>query len=153
MITLEPVAVVRSPRTGLEDDNWGKVVSTIELASDFDSVALDGIEDFSHLEVIFFFDQLPPEKIERGSRHPRGNSAWPRVGIFAQRGAPRPNRIGATIVRLEKREDRVLTVRGLDAVDGTPVLDIKPVMRDFLPRGEIRQPQWATLLMRQYWFT
>ena len=153
MINLEPIAVVRSPRTGLEDDNWGRVISTIELAEGFEAVALDGIEEFSHLEVIFFFDQLPEQKIERGSRHPRGNPAWPRVGIFAQRGAPRPNRIGATIVRLEKREGGVLTVRGLDAVDGTPVLDIKPVMREFLPPEEIRQPAWSRELMRHYWFS
>lgn len=153
MITVEPVAVVRSPRTGLEDDNWGKVVSTIELSEAFDPAAFDGIEDFSHLEVLYVFDQLPVETIERGSRHPRGNPGWPRVGIFAQRGAPRPNRIGATIVRLEKREGRALTVRGLDAVDGTPVLDIKPVMREFLPPEEIRQPAWSRELMRHYWFS
>jgi tRNA-Thr(GGU) m(6)t(6)A37 methyltransferase TsaA len=152
-ISLAPVAVVRSPRTGLEDDNWGKVVSTIELTEGFDEVAFDGIEEFSHLEVIFHFDRIPEETIERGSRRPRGNEAWSKVGIFAQRGAPRPNRLGATIVKLEQREGRVLTVRGLDAVDGTPVLDIKPVMREFLPHEEIRQPTWSRELMRHYWFT
>lgn len=153
MITLEPVAVVRSPRTGLEDDNWGNVESRIELAEGIASEALDGIEAFTHLEIIFFFDRLPEDRIEWRTRHPRGNPAWPEVGIFAQRAAGRPNRLGATMVRLVSREGRVLKVRGLDAADGTPVLDIKPVMRDFLPRGDVRQPQWATLLMRQYWFT
>lgn len=152
MITLEPVAFVRSPRTGLEDDDWGRVVATITLTDAFDPAALDGIEEFSHLEVIFFFHRLAEERIERSSRHPRENPAWPRVGIFAQRGAPRPNRIGATIVRLEQREGRVLTVRGLDAVDGTPVLDLKPVMREFLPPEDIRQPTWSRELMRHYWF-
>ena len=153
MIPLEPVAFVRSPRTGLDDDDWGGVVSTIELAAGFEAAALDGIEAFSHVEVIFFFDQIPVEQVERTSRHPRGNPSWPKVGIFAQRGAPRPNRLGATIVRLEKREGRVLTVRGLDAVDGTPVLDVKPVMREFLPHEDIRQPAWSRELMRHYWFT
>lgn len=152
-ISLQPVAVVSSPRQGLDDDNWGSVISRIQLAEEFDAAAFDGIEEFSHLEVIFHFDQIPEEKIEHRTRHPRGNTAWPNVGIFAQRGAPRPNRIGATIVRLEKREGRVLTVRGLDAVDGTPVLDIKPVMREFLPREPVRQPPWSHELMRKYWST
>ena len=153
MISLEPVAVVRSPRTGLEDDLWGGVESRIELADGIAPESLDGIEAFTHLEVIFYFDQLPDESVEWKSRHPRGNRAWPKVGIFAQRAAGRPNRLGATIVHLVGREGRVLTVRGLDAADGTPVLDIKPVMRDFLPRGEVRQPAWATQLMQHYWST
>lgn len=151
MITLEPVAVVRSPRTGLDDDNWGDVESRIELVEGIGAEAFDGIEAFTHLEIIFHFDQLPEERIEWKTRHPRGNPAWPRVGIFAQRAAGRPNRLGATMVRLVGREGRTLKVRGLDAADGTPVLDIKPVMRDFLPRGEVRQPAWATQLMQHYW--
>ena len=73
------------------------------------------------------------------------------MGIFAQRGKARPNRIGITIVRIVAREGRVLRVAELDAVDGTPVLDIKPVMREFLPREEVRQPRWARELMQRYW--
>ncbi|HZH42197.1 MAG TPA: SAM-dependent methyltransferase [Gemmatimonadales bacterium] len=150
-IRLEPVAIVRSPRTGLEDDHWGDVESRIELVEGMAPESLDGIDAFTHLEIIFHFDQLPDENVEWKSRHPRGNPAWPKVGIFAQRAAGRPNRLGATMVRLVGREGRALIVRGLDAADGTPVLDIKPVMRDFLPRGEVRQPQWATQLMHHYW--
>ena len=73
------------------------------------------------------------------------------MGIFAQRAKDRPNRLGSTVVEIVKRDDRVLTVAGLDAVDGTPVLDIKPVMAEFLPRGEVRQPAWSHELMRQHW--
>ena len=73
------------------------------------------------------------------------------MGIFAQRGKARPNRIGSTIVRVVRREGRVLHVAELDAVDGTPVLDIKPVMREFLPREEVRQPRWSRELMQRYW--
>jgi tRNA (Thr-GGU) A37 N-methylase len=76
---------------------------------------------------------------------------WPRVGIFAQRGKGRPNRLGATIVEVVSREGRVLTVAGLDAIDGTPVLDIKPVLAEFLPRKPVRQPAWSCELMRDYW--
>jgi len=150
-ITLEPIGVVRSPRTAEGDDDWGDVIATIELAPPFHPDALLGIEDFSHIEVIFCFDRLDPAAVERTARHPRGNPAWPRVGIFAQRGAPRPNRLGATIVRLLARDARTLRVQGLDALDGTPVLDIKPVISEFLPREPVRQPEWSHELMRHYW--
>ncbi len=85
------------------------------------------------------------------SRHPRGNKDWPEVGIFAQRNKDRPNHIGLTVVNVVKREGRSLFVQGLDAVNGTPVLDIKPVFTEFLPRGPIRQPGWSHELMKKYW--
>jgi tRNA (Thr-GGU) A37 N-methylase len=89
--------------------------------------------------------------VVRGARHPRDNPAWPRVGIFAQRGKNRPNRLGTTMVEIVKREGRTLEVLGLDAADGTMVVDIKPVFKEFLPRTQVRQPQWTTELMRDYW--
>ena len=101
--------------------------------------------------MIFLFHQVGPEEIETGARRPRGRSDWPRVGIFAQRGKGRPNRLGSSIVRLASVEGASVSVEGLDAIDGTPVLDIKPVMKGFLPRGEIREPAWATEIMKDYW--
>lgn len=148
---VKPVAYVRNHRRAVEDDQWGDVVSRLTLVPELEAEALAGIEAFSHLEIIFYFDQVPDEKIQWGARHPRNNPAYPRVGIFAQRGKNRPNRLGLTIVRLLEREGRTLFVQGLDAIDGTPVLDIKPVLREFLPQGEIRQPAWATDLMKEYW--
>ena len=148
-ISLEPIGYVRSPRVKVEDDHWGGITSEIVIG--LHEEALQGIEEFSHAEVIFLFDRVSEEDIERGARHPRGNPAWPRVGILAQRAKGRPNRLGATIVRVLKREGKVLTVAGLDAVDGTPVLDIKPVLREFLPAGPVRQPIWAGELMKDYW--
>jgi tRNA-Thr(GGU) m(6)t(6)A37 methyltransferase TsaA len=151
MIEMEPIGYVRTSRAEAEDDYWGGVESRIELADAVDAEALAGIEEFSHAEVIFYFDQVDPQRIVRGARHPRNNREWPRVGIFAQRGKNRPNRIGSTIVRVLQRDGRVLRVAELDAVDNTPVLDIKPVMREFLPREPVRQPAWAGELMRRYW--
>jgi len=151
MIAVEPIAYVRSPRTDVRDDEWGSVTARIELTRDFPPESLDGLEEFSHAEVIFQFHRVPDSQIECGTRHPRGNAEWPRVGIFAQRGKDRPNRLGTTIVEITAREGRVLTVVGLDAVDGTPVLDIKPVMAEFLPRTRVRQPAWSRELMRDYW--
>lgn len=151
MITLEPIGVVRSPRTDARDDDWGEVVARIELAESFAPESLEGLDDFSHAEILFVFDRVASETIERGARHPRGNTAWPKVGIFAQRGSSRPNRLGSTIVGIRSRQGRLLEVTGLDAIDGTPVVDIKPVMAEFLPREPVRQPAWSHELMRRYW--
>ena len=150
-IILTPIAIVKNSRTTIEDDNWGDVISIIELDASLPEEALFEIESFSHAEIIYHFHLVPDSKIESGSRHPRNNTDWPKVGILSQRGKNRPNRLGATLVNILRREGRHLEVQGLDAIDGTPILDIKPVMREFLPRGEVHQPEWATELMKQYW--
>ena len=151
MITLEPVGYVSSPRDDTSDDGWGDIEARIELCPRFAAEAFEGIEDFSHVEVVFWFDRVPENRIEHGARHPRGNPAWPQVGIFAQRGKNRPNRLGVSVARLVGRKGRQIILQGLDAINGTPVLDIKPVMREFLPAGELRQPLWSHELMSRYW--
>ena len=151
MINLSAIAFVKNIRAEIQDDHWGDVVSIIELDSAFSEEALFQIESFSHAEIVFYFHLVDENKIETGARHPRNNESWPKVGIFAQRGKNRPNRLGVTTVKILKREGRQLFVQGLDAIDGTPVLDIKPVIKEFLPREEIRQPVWATELMKNYW--
>ncbi len=150
MISLAPIATVSTPRTTIQDDDWGDVVAEIQLVETLPPSVFDGIEAFSHLEIIFYFDRVPVEKIVAGARYPRGNTNWPKVGIFAQRGKNRPNRLGSTTVKLLERKDRALVVQGLDAINGTPVVDIKPVMREFQPTN-IQQPLWATELMKNYW--
>jgi len=153
VITVTPVAFVRGGRSVVADDYWGDSRAQIVLADDIPTESLDGLDTFSHAEIVFFFDKVDEKSIVMGGRHPRDNRSWPRVGIFAQRGKARPNRLGVTIVEIEKREGRTLHVRGLDAVDGTPVIDIKPVIAEFLPRTAVRQPDWAAELMRDYWKT
>ncbi len=150
-IAIEPVGRVQANRKRAEDDFWGGEESCIVLSERFEAEAMQGIEEFSHAEVLFLFDRVDSEKIAWGARHPRNNREWPAVGIFAQRGKNRPNRIGSTMCRILRREDRRLYVAELDAIDGTPVLDIKPVMQEFLPREAVRQPEWSRELMRQYW--
>ncbi|MFY0577499.1 SAM-dependent methyltransferase [Cystobacter fuscus] len=113
--------------------------------------ALAGLTDFSHVEILFHMDQVDPAKVEKTARHPRNNTDWPKVGIFAQRGKNRPNQLGATICRVLKVDGIQLHLEGLDAIDGSPVLDIKPWVAEFAPRGEVFQPQWITELMRSYW--
>jgi len=149
-IVLQPVAFVKNTRTDLSDDYWGNVVSEIELAEDIPAKAFNGIDEFSHLEIIFHFDKSDKSKAVFFG-HPRGNTNWPEVGIYAQRKRDRPNAIGITMVELIKREGNKIWVKYLDAIDGTPILDIKPVMKEFLPAGEIRQPDWSKELMKDYW--
>jgi tRNA-Thr(GGU) m(6)t(6)A37 methyltransferase TsaA len=150
-LDIAPIGFVDGARKAPRDDHWGSERSRITLASEFGPEALYGLDAFSHAEVIFYFDQVPNDTIERGARHPRGNADWPLVGIFAQRGKNRPNRIGVCTCRIVGVDGTSVEVEGLDAIDGTPVLDIKPVMRQFLPRSEVRQPDWVDELMKDYW--
>jgi tRNA-Thr(GGU) m(6)t(6)A37 methyltransferase TsaA len=150
-VVLIPVAQVRGGRLQPEDDSWDSEVSEIVLDERFALEALAGLAAFSHIEVVFHFNQVGEDQIIAGARHPRGRKDWPLVGIFGQRGKNRPNRIGVSICRLLSVAGRTLKVRGLDAIDGTPVIDIKPVMKGFLPRGEIVEPAWASELMKGYW--
>lgn len=152
MIAMEPVGHVRGGRTAAIDDDWGNSRARIELdPARFTPEALAGLDAFSHVEVIFVFDKVGDDEIVAGARHPRGNTDWPKVGIFAQRGKNRPNRIGLCTCRVIAVEGLFLEVEGLDAIDGTPVLDIKPVMTGFQPRETIREPDWAREIMKDYW--
>ncbi len=148
---LEPIGFVQAIRHEVEDDFWGGEQACITLTEQFTADALQGITEFSHVEVVFLFHALDPSKIVTGARHPRNNEEWPLVGVFAQRTKYRPNRIGCTICRVVRVEDTKLFVSELDAINGTPVLDIKPVMIEFLPREKVRQPAWSHDLMRKYW--
>jgi tRNA (adenine37-N6)-methyltransferase len=150
-IVLRPIGVVRSPVKGVADDCWGDVLATIELDPQlFGPECTLGLDQYSHVEVIFFLNKIPPEKIERGARHPRGRTDWPKVGIFAQRSKDRPNRIAATVCKLDFVRGLQIRVWELDAVDGTPVLDVKPYFKGFGPRGEVREPSWSGELMSGY---
>lgn len=151
---MRAIGVVRGSRDEAVDDDWGPVEATIELdAARFGPDALAGLDEFSHVEVVFVFDRVDEARVETGARHPRGNADWPRVGIFAQRAKARPNRIGLTTCELVAVDApaRRIRVRGLDAVEGTPVLDLKPYMVEFAPRTPTHQPEWAGELMRGYW--
>jgi tRNA-Thr(GGU) m(6)t(6)A37 methyltransferase TsaA len=150
-LTMVPIGVVRGGRADPIDDDWGEVHSEIVLDERFPADALDGLDAFSHLDVVYVFDQVDEAKVTVGARHPRGRADWPAVGIFAQRAKGRPNRIGVTTCEIVTVDQRVVTVRGLDAIDGTPVLDLKPYMVEFAPRTRVRQPAWSHELMRDYW--
>lgn len=147
-----PIGRVRGGRSEIVDDGWGAVRATIELDAEVvQPSATRGLDAFSHVEVVYLFDGVDEAGVCTGSRHPRGRPDWPEVGILAQRAKDRPNRIGLTTCALVRAEGLSIEVEGLDAVDGTPVLDVKPYMRGFGPRGATREPPWAIELMRGYW--
>jgi tRNA-Thr(GGU) m(6)t(6)A37 methyltransferase TsaA len=149
---VEPIGQVRGGRREAIDDDWGAVRATIELDPDqWSADALAGLDAFSHLDVVYLFHQVDPDGVTRDARHPRGNTAWPRVGIFAQRARMRPNRLGVTTCRLLSVDGLSVRVQGLDAIDGSPVIDLKPHVREFAASGTIEQPQWMTELMANYW--
>ena len=149
-----PIGRVRSSQLvpGGRGHGWDRETTSIELDSErFDESALLGLGDFSHIEVVFVFDQLDPLLIEYSARRPGDRTEWPRVGIFAQRYSHRPNRIGVSRCALLSVEGLTARVGGLDAIDGTPVLDIKPWVSEYGPRGETFQPRWTSELMAGYW--
>lgn len=151
-IECQPIGWVRGGREQATKDGWGGNRCRLELRADrFGPEALAGVAELSHLEVLFWFHIDADEAVATGARHPRGNTDWPQVGIFAQRGRMRPNRIGVSYCKVIGVDGLTIEVEDLDAVDGTPLLDLKPVWRETLPRGEIRQPDWASELMSRYY--
>ena len=150
-ISMQPIGWVRSQITETVDDQWGGLVSTIELDETAYSLeSLRGLDEFSHVQVLFYMHRAAPEKLLTGSKHPRERQDWPRVGIFAQRAKDRPNHIGLSTCRLVRVEGTRIWLAELDAIDGTPVLDIKPYMNEFGPRGVVKQPSWSEELMAGY---
>ena len=149
-IKLKPVAIVKNPRKTPTDDFWREIISEIELCDHIPDEAFEGISAFSHLEIIYFFDKVKPSDIVFSGR-PRGNPGYPVTGIFAQRKKDRPNTLGLCTVELLEHKGRTIKVKYLDAIDGTPVLDIIPVFNENKMEGIIRQPSWVSELMKNYW--
>lgn len=149
-VFFKAVATIKNSRTEPIDDNWEAIIADIELADDIPTEVFDGISDFSHLEIIYYFNKVKPEDIVFSGR-PRGNPKYPLVGIFGQRKKDRPNSIGLCTVELLSHEGRTIKVKYLDAIDGTPVLDIKPVFKEYEPKSAIKQPDWVADLMKDYW--
>jgi tRNA-Thr(GGU) m(6)t(6)A37 methyltransferase TsaA len=147
--TVTPIGIVGNNRTDIAlTDHWGAVTSTITVDERFGEDCLLGLADFSHVEVLFVFHQTT-ERPDYRPRRPRGREDLPEVGVFADRGPRRPNSIGVTTCKIISAKGRELEVLGLDAVTGTPVVDIKPVMTEVQP-ADVRQPEWVGRLMTDY---
>jgi tRNA (adenine37-N6)-methyltransferase len=138
-IILNPIGYVKTTAKGEEIKDKASL-SQIVLRDDLVE-GLSGISDYSHLFVLFYLNQVSSEQRKILKVHPRGRQDMPLVGVFVARTMLRPNPIGLTLVELVKVEGNVLTVRGLDAYDATPVLDIKTY--DFWDMVEnTKVPEW-----------
>jgi len=145
-IVLKPIGVVRTAAVGDEVKDKTRISHVVihsELAE-----ALEGVDGFSHLFVLFWLHKIPDEQRKTLKVHPRGRKDLPLLGIFATRTMLRPNPVGLTLVELVKTEGNVLTVRGLDAFDGTPVLDIKPCDSWDMAK-DAKVPTWWTKLDKE----
>jgi tRNA-Thr(GGU) m(6)t(6)A37 methyltransferase TsaA len=149
--TVRAIGVAKSEIKTPADDCWANLVSEIELdPNQFSPESTRGLGDFSHVEVVFVFHRVAPEKVFTSSRHPRDRADFPLVGIFAQRAKDRPNRIGVTTCKIERVDGLHIFVRELDAIDGSPILDVKPYIAEFGPREPVRQAAWSKEVMSGY---
>ena len=147
-ITMEPIGRVKNNVANRKDALWGEDISSVILDAQYIS-GLKGLEDFSHVIILYWLDQAcyVPEK--HLQRRPQNREDMPLVGIFSQRGKDRPNRIGMTSVEIVSVSEDALVVKGLDAVDGTPVLDIKPYYPAY-DKKDASVPEWVDRLMEHY---
>lgn len=125
-----------------------EIISTIRVDEEY-SAGLDGVERYSHLYVLFWLHEVPAAELKELRVHPRHRMDLPEVGVFATRSRNHPNPIGLAVVRLLERRGNLLTVQGLDAINGTPVLDIKPY--DYLDvKTHLRVPAWWRQLHHEH---
>lgn len=147
---IKSIGIVKSPIIEGIDRGWGEVVSEIHLENSL-SPGLQGLEELEWIIVIFYMHKTPPfNKTINLVRHPQGRKDLPKLGIFAQRAKHRPNSIGITVVKLISIKANIITVKGLDAVDSTPVLDIKPYTKVFDHKEGVEDPYWLNTIMCGY---
>jgi tRNA-Thr(GGU) m(6)t(6)A37 methyltransferase TsaA len=145
---IRPIGVVRNSVREPRPDGWEHVRSDLIFLDELDG-ALDGIEDYSHVIVVFAYHAVPEEARTTGRLHPRGDAALPEQGVLATRSQLRPGGIGVSVAQLQRRRHNVLRVLGLDAIDGTPVLDIKPYFPGYDAAPDARVPEWARRLSQR----
>ena len=142
-VTLKAIGIVRNEvkeRPPAERDWWAQLVSEIVIDSSL-AEALDGLEEFSHIVVLYYLHRVTEDKMPL-KVHPRRRQELPLMGLFATRTPNRPNRIGETTVRLLQRQGNILRVKGLDALDGTPIIDIKPYIPAYDSPANAKVPSW-----------
>jgi tRNA (adenine37-N6)-methyltransferase len=144
-MNLKPIGIVRNGITDARHHGWRDVISEI-IVEEALAGALGGLEECSHLIILYWMHRLTAGRSLPLTVHPGGHPELPLVGRFATRSPHRPNPIGQATVALLGRAGNVLTVKGLDAIDGTPVLDIKPYMPKYDAAPDARVPTWLTRL-------
>ena len=140
-MAFEPIAMVKNDVREMGRHDWDNIVSQLIFRPDLED-ALEGLNEFSHLIVLFWFHLSPSGESAPRKTHPQMRTDLPLVGVFATRSPVRPNALGMAVVKLQEQIKNVLVVTGLDAVNGTPILDVKP----YLPRDSVAQikvPDWV----------
>ncbi len=145
---MKPIGFVKCEVKNKKDESWGQNVSSIMLNEEYFG-GLKGLEDFSHAIILYYLDQANFEKEKHLQRRPQNRVDMPLVGIFSQRAKDRPNQIGMTSVKIESVMENCLIVQGLDAIDGTKILDIKPYYPMY-DKKEAKVPSWVETLMKGY---
>jgi len=142
VMELKAIGIVRNGIRETMRHGWREVVSDIVIDSAL-TEALDGLEEFSHIIVLYWMHQLTPGRELPLKTHPMGKKELPLVGRFTTRSPSRPNPVGHAIVRLLERRGNILKVKGLDAIDGTPVIDIKPFIPGYDSPEDTKAPRWT----------
>ncbi|MFJ9151735.1 TrmO family methyltransferase [Streptomyces sp. NPDC102270] len=151
-LEIKPIGEVVAGRREVGDDYWGDIESVIQLDEDeFPLDSVEGLEEFSHLVVVWHFDQASPSDVEYHARSPRGNPQWPATGTFAHRNHRRPNQLAQSFPRLLGVDGLRLRVTDLDAVVGTRIYDLSPFFIEMGPRGPIYEPAWPSEMLENYW--
>ncbi|GAA3200570.1 SAM-dependent methyltransferase [Actinocorallia longicatena] len=150
VLQITPIGTVVGGRTTPTDDHWTEH-AIIRLNADYPLEVVQGLEDFSHLVVVWHFHQASPDDVALHARSPRNDPRWPPTGTFAHRNHRRPNQLAQSFPRLLKVDGLDLHVTHLDAIDGTPIYDLAPYFAEMGPQGETRQPAWPTEMLTHYW--
>ena len=145
----QPIGYVKSKVRDQLEEKWGLVISEIHLKKEYGR-GLTGLETFSHVIVVYYMHESRWDPENDLERRPQGREDMPKVGIFAQRAKHRPNPIGITAVKLISVRENVIEVQGLDAIDTTPVIDIKPYYPVYDRKEQAKVPEWVNRLMADY---
>lgn len=147
-IVMEPIGYVKNNVENRKDVSWGEDVSSIMLNEEYRG-GLKGLEEFTHATIIYYLDKAEFDRDKHLQRRPQNREDMPLVGIFSQRGKDRPNQIGMTSVQIVSASENCLMVKGLDAIDGTPILDVKPYYPVY-DQKNAKVPEWVERLMEHY---
>ncbi|MCQ8773090.1 SAM-dependent methyltransferase [Streptomyces telluris] len=150
---INSIATVVGGHTTPADDHQGGVESIIRLHPHYPLETLQGIEEFSHLTVVWHFHRVTPDDVALHARSPRGDARWPATGTFVHRNHRRPNQLALSFPRLLHVQGRDLHVTDLDAIDGTPVVDLAPYFPQMGPRSTVTTPAWPAEMLHRYWDT
>lgn len=144
-----PIGYVKSEAKKRVDHSWNEVISNIVINEEL-AMGLKGLSEFSHIIVVYHLNEANFIKEKHLIRRPQGRDDMPNIGIFSQRAKDRPNSIGVTTVKLISVNENTIKVKGLDAIDGTPILDIKPYYPQYDLRLDATVPEWVNTLMKDY---